>query len=662
MTKKPRGERGCAYLRVSTENQDTTSQRAPIEAFLGGKAVQRWYVDEGGRRHRAEKREHFQKLLHDVAAGRWDWCVVDTQDRLGFKHDPEYKEFVNHFIRHGCELWEACTGTLLSDPCDELAVLKGTIGSLKSAKDQRDLSYKITRGQLRAAREGRWLGGNVPFGFDVGVFGPDGTEKWRIVQVSRERRLKVWPDGRQEEYIGRKNSPKYDDTDTAHLVLSKDKSRVEAARQVFVWFATEDLATHLIAKRLNALGIRPYYGDHWTHRSVQDMLRNPVYVGRPAWNKEAQGHFWQVKGGQFVPTPWERNEPVPEGRRQEGDFVWLGSSVPPVVDQATWDRVQAKLSRSKGGRRPPRSAELWLKRFMVCGHCGRLMRSIHGRKNRIGKQYYCASWHDERLHGTGNPKGCRRHPIDHDIVERIVEDYLRGTELRLEKAEEKPELLEALDKELDQSWRERLGVFDSMRNFVLSVLDQREGFEDVEEELDRMIHGDLVALYRELYEREQNTLTVAMAEKERQFEDMVEKFAQLTSKKAIDLANQKMEALEREIDELKARLEPLCQRQEQLYNEIGRLHDALAGARKALRGEEGRKKAEAVARVIDRVICYYRHTDGRGRNPSSVPRAVVIVPKVGEAKAYELDEKLLELWVAPSPHKKQGTPLHDRHL
>ena len=52
------------------------------------------------------------------------------------------------------------------------------------------------------------------------------------------------------------------------------------------------------------------------------------------------------------------------------------------------------------------------------------MRCVDDRKGRIGKQYFCASYSDS-LAGRGNPHGCRRHAVDHSLVEEVVTRYLK---------------------------------------------------------------------------------------------------------------------------------------------------------------------------------------------------------------------------------------------
>jgi DNA invertase Pin-like site-specific DNA recombinase len=683
---KPTGERGCAYLRVSGDQQPIASQRQQIEAWLSarGLTVARWYIDNEGRnsRHKAEKREDFQRMLADVRDGRWDWVVVDSQDRFGTKHEFERGKFIDAFIDAGCELWSVAQGHL-SDPDNPTAVLVGAIGTLTSRDEQKEKGRRTLRGKLKAAKEGLYPGGNVPFAFDVAIY-PKGNwteEKWRVVVLGKNEREKVWPDGRRERYDGKRNFPRHDACEEARYALSIQPGRVEAARQVFEWFATEDVAIWSIAKRLNNAGIKPMSGRRWTARMVEDMLKNPIYLGVQALGKTVQGDFANYRltdrrEPEVIATKWAKNRPVRERRRKAQEWVRPDTfRLPAIVEQATWERVQAKLAAINGPAKPTRSAALWLKRFMVCGHCDRHMRAIHDRTGRIGKQYFCATW-QEHL-GEKSPSGCRRHPVNHDLIARIVERYidekLGGYRALLGEAKT-PELLTGLEKELGQKRGEIQAILDRMLAFIRASLasdpipflreceksvevaleaDEREPWEASERDSKRHFGAvGLADMYEVFYECRMEEIEGRIARLEADLERSVLSFAELTVPAAIEIANKHMEKLSSELESLKSQREPMADRLDAVYNEIVKVKARLTAARKSLAGDEGRRKAEAVAQVIDRIICHFRHQAGRGRQASSVLEKVEIVPAKGDTSAEDV---FTELWVDPPPHKKQGS-------
>jgi DNA invertase Pin-like site-specific DNA recombinase len=433
---RPRGERGAGYLRVSDGGkQEIESQRQQLLAWAErmGVKITAWYIDSDGRnsRHKGEQRVEFQRMLADVAAERWDWIVVDAQDRFGVKNNNEFNHFLRPFLKAGCELWTPTQGEL-TDQDNPVSVLLGGLGTLTSRREQQDKGHRIMRGLLKAAKEGLYTGGRLPFGFDVAIYkkGDYTREKWRVVFDGNNRRVKVWPDGRTERFDGKGNFPAYESTEEARLVLSCDQSILDAVRWAFTCYATEDVSCWVLARRLHERGFRPPSGQSWTDPIVRHMLDNPVYKGLRVFGREHYGDFADYRltnsGPEAILTSWEKDEPVHQGKRPREE--WIDPTtfrLPAIVDDPTWEAVQRKLESVKLGRsRPPRSDNCWLRPFICCGHCGAIMRARSRAADGRGQEYVCAVYEAARLKGTPNPQGCRRHCLDHDFAERIVNHYL----------------------------------------------------------------------------------------------------------------------------------------------------------------------------------------------------------------------------------------------
>jgi hypothetical protein len=160
----------------------------------------------------------------------------------------------------------------------------------------------------------------------------------------------------------------------------------------------------------------------------------------------------------------------------------------------------------------------------------------------------------------------------------------------------------------------------------------------------------LADVYEIFYGNRRDALARQIARKEAEYERLVEGFAGLASDKARGVANAKLAALEKEMEELRSHHEPLVEKLDSLYNEVGRVKVRLEVARTTLAGDDNRKKAEALSRVLGSVICHFRHQDGAGRRPSSVLDRVEIVPTSGgESTCYRAD--LFEENVGyPAPH------------
>jgi hypothetical protein len=582
----------------------------------------------------------------------------------------------------------------LSDPDNPAALLVGVVGSLTSAREQREKGRRTMRGKLNAALEGTYQGGNVPFAFDVAVYGPDGKERWRVVIDGRatvevdgkkERggllRRKVWADGRQEHFHGKGHAPKCDRHDTPRLAWSCVAGRVEAARAAFEMYAGEDLSLWAVAKRLNEMSVKPTYGNAWSARMIESLLSNPVYVGVPVLGRDQQGDFssFQLDAGgraEVVDVPWRKNRPV-HGRTRPPD-QWVKPTtfrLTPIVSAETWRKVQEKLARQGTRSQPARNDVNWLKPLMTCGCCGKGMRAIDNQSGRAGRQYFCGTWQDG-LRGAPNPSGCRRHPVDHELAEAIIARYLQEKHegYSLLAAAGPATDLPHLEGDLEAKRREIKAVHEKMAGFIRNVLAanpcpfleelraRAEAAADGKARTWEAREGDcqlrfgvdhLADLYDIFHGVTQGDLDDRIALLEEDLKKQVLAFLELPGDNARKIANQHIAKLEAQLEELKARREPLLDKLEALQLEVATIKCRLGAAREALAGSNNRRKAAALAEVVERIVCRFRHQEGGGRRPSSVLDEVEIIPRAGEPVKYPAG--LFEGRVVdPPPQKKQG--------
>src|SRR5215813_13664064 len=116
----------AAYIRVSSDKQDTTRQRESIERWG---SVDLWFEDSEGRNPRdlAHKRQGFQRLLKAVEAGLVSTIVVDSQDRFGTRDAYQWGAFLTLLRDHDCKLYDASGKDLSAD--DDASVLTSTLGA-----------------------------------------------------------------------------------------------------------------------------------------------------------------------------------------------------------------------------------------------------------------------------------------------------------------------------------------------------------------------------------------------------------------------------------------------------------------------------------------------------------------------------------------------------
>src|SRR5712691_7235244 len=114
----------------------------------------------------------------------------------------------------------------------------------------------------------------------------------------------------------------------------------------------------------------------WSKGSVHHLLRNEGYLGRMYYNK-----YQRVPG---IKDPTRRTRAI-----QRDPSEWQMISIPALIDEATFQAVQAQLQRNAAlGQRRRKYEYLFLGGRLRCGRCGRAM---SGYSTPQGKRRYRCS-------------------------------------------------------------------------------------------------------------------------------------------------------------------------------------------------------------------------------------------------------------------------------
>jgi DNA invertase Pin-like site-specific DNA recombinase len=593
----------ASYIRVSRDTQDVERQRVSIAAWAqrAGDEITLAFEDSEGRnpRDQAHKRPAFQRMLAAVQAGLVSRIVVDSQDRFGTRDAYQWGRFIDLLREHGCELIDASGKILSAD--DDAAVLTGTIGALTSTREQKEKARRSIAGKIVKAQRGEYQGGYAPFGCDVICFNADGKEKWRTVYIGHYDRWKVWPNGERERFKGKDNSPQKDVSDFFALRPSIEKDRIKIVRQIFDWYLTEAISPGRIAERLNAAKVDCIFGEAWNKVKIAALLSNPVYVGKPAWNKRGSSRFVEFTGGELHDV----SRQAKSGRKRTHSDIIAIEQFKPMIAPATWQAVQDKIEASKQGKRRPSNTEaMYLKPFLFCGRCGKPMRATVGQA-RLMPSYFCGTY---GTYGKANPTGCKVHRVRHDDLERIVDDYLKQTAPRV------TQLIHAAD----------TGDLDAAKPLLQAFVDTAVFYGEVEAEMMTFIERHSTKLeergyrsdgttfedmYGLIYERIRPKAELEITRQEQQLDRMLDQYADLTGELRERMRG-KMEALQTEITRRKVQLIDWRMPWANLREDLTARKAALAQAQKMLKGSDARRKGEALRHVIDRIDCHFSPETG----------------------------------------------------
>lgn len=296
----------AAYIRVSTEDQTEFSPAAQLRE-LQDYAVshnlvldQRYvYADEGISGRKAEKRPAFMQMISDAksAAHPFDVILVHKFDRFARSREDSivYKSMLK---RSGVEVIS------IKEPLAEGSYS----GVMEAIYESFAEAYSINLGQeVRKGMTEKALRGEPqtapPFGYRLD-----------------------------------------------HKQFYQHETEAPLVRQIFERFASGE-SLFGIARWLNSQGITTHRGTPFENRTIEYILRNPVYIGMLRWNPKRKC------GRNF-------NDP---------DTLIVRGKHEPIIGQELWDAVQKHMAEVKARwryhGRPSCDRKHWICGIVRCAAC-----------------------------------------------------------------------------------------------------------------------------------------------------------------------------------------------------------------------------------------------------------------------------------------------------
>lgn len=296
----------AAYIRVSTEDQTEFSPAAQLRELQDYAAAhclvldQRYvYADEGISGRKAEKRPAFMQMISDAKRQDhpFEVILVHKFDRFARSREDSivYKSMLK---RVGVEVIS------IKEPLADGAYS----GVMESIYESFAEAYSINLGtEVRKGMTEKALRGEPqtapPFGYRI------------------------------------ENKKFYPHDVEAPIV-----------RQIFERFSSGE-ALFSIARWLNSQGITTHRGSHFENRTVEYILRNPVYIGMLRWNPKRRSR---------------RNYTDP-------DIITAQAKHEPIIDRALWEQVQTRMAYVKScwryHGRPNYERKHWLCGIVRCSAC-----------------------------------------------------------------------------------------------------------------------------------------------------------------------------------------------------------------------------------------------------------------------------------------------------
>ena len=450
------------YIRVSTAMQvDGYSLEAQKERLMKFAEFQemevvREYCDAGKSGKSITGRPEFQRMLQDVSEERDGvaFILVFKLSRFG-RNAADVLNSLQFIQDYGVNLICVEDGIDSSKDSGKLTI---TVLSAVAEIERENILVQTMEGRKQKAREGKWNGGQAPFGYDL-------------------------------------------DSKNSTLVVNEEEA--EIVRIIYDKFVHTDMGADAICNYLNQRGytkkkVRGHELNYFARGLIMKILDNPVYIGKIAYGKNVTE---KVKGTRD------------EYRRVKTDDYLLADGLhEAIVDEETWEAAREKRKRT--GVRFVKTHSLehehiltGLIRCPLCG--GGMSGTVQRRQNKKTGEYrdtfYYRCHHRKKVDG----KICDYKPmLNQKMFNAEVEEFIRymvaGDEFRRfvqEKLEEKVDVsaleteMEQLQKQLKQVQGSKLKLIQMLDRLDTGDKHYTRKYQDMQDRLDNLY--DKVAEFEE---------------------------------------------------------------------------------------------------------------------------------------------------------------------
>ena len=296
------------YVRMSDEGQQYSieNQKAAIQEYADQKgfSVVKTYADAGRSGVVLNRRTALRALLQDVMSGKAGYKAILVYDvsRWGrFPNNDEAAHYEFLCTSSGVPL-HYCAEPFANDETPSNSILKALKRTM-AAEFSRELGDKVFRGKSRLVQLGFWVGGMPGYGY---------------------RRMMVSADGKPKQQL--KFGERKSLTTDRVILVPGPRAELECVRHMFSMVLEGHHGCTSIARDLNRRGL-PVNERQWTNVDIRNIVTNPKYAGWNVWHRGTQR--------------------LRSNRRPVASECWITKpgAFAPIIDQGTFDRVQAILPR-----------------------------------------------------------------------------------------------------------------------------------------------------------------------------------------------------------------------------------------------------------------------------------------------------------------------------
>ena len=364
------------YLRLSRdderddESQSISNQRDFIMNYIirNNLMLIDEYIDDGVSGTQFD-RDGWTKLINDIENGRINMVITKDTSRLGRNISQSLYYSTEYFQEKGIRYVALDDGIDTFDKHQNTDMLM--FKAFYNEMYVKDISTKIKATLNSQKRNGKFMGGIAPYGYD-------------------------------------RNLP----YDKHELIINEEQAKV--IRRIFDLFISgmgvkkianlltdENVPIPSIHKNLNR-GIKSSIYGVWQERTISDILTNPTYKGDLTQCREYKVSYKSKK----------------RKKNDRKNWIIAKGACPAIIDEETFDIVQDMYSKNKN--RNEKSNEYLLRGFLVCKECGHTISIGQAKWTCNGEKKtknicYCNYWKKYSRYNV-----CTPHKLDYDELEREI--------------------------------------------------------------------------------------------------------------------------------------------------------------------------------------------------------------------------------------------------
>lgn len=233
------------------------------------------------------------------------------------------------------------------------------------------IGRRIQRGRIESAKEGRFIGSTAPYGYNK-------------VKIKNDKGYTLEPNPEESKVV----------------------------QLIFEMYLQGD-GKMVIARKLDALGVRSRSGNKWSSATVVNILKNPVYIGKVRWGFRKY-------------TKELTNGEVTKHREKNDDCVYVDGLHPPIISEADFNKAQELLkARYCPPKRPDAELKNPLAGLIFCGKCGATMTRLGENKRSRFATLKCSNRYCDTV-------ASKLYLVEHSVID-FLENWIKEYKISVEK-------------------------------------------------------------------------------------------------------------------------------------------------------------------------------------------------------------------------------------